>query len=738
MKEPSILDYLKTRLKPWKYEKLEIQALQPEQDQAAEADNQPVIFQAAALETEPSQSSLIAHEPSKALSIRIPWRSMSALLLALIGQYGLSPAAGWDWKWGASLLIVSMIVLFWAVWQDEIRFSPLEQASGEVEIPKSNTVNLIIGALLAVMAFVGFGSLEFSFFNLTLLGISIWFFMQGFWPRKESLLDQSLRLLKGVHRPPWKITLTASRLLGIAAIGWVAFFRFSQLTQVPPEMNSDHAEKIIDTLRVLSGQNLIFFSNNGGREAIAFYLVAALHRFFGMPLNFMILKLMSSAAGFLALPFLYLLGKELGNRRVGLLAFLFAGIAYWTNVVSRFGLRLPFYMFFSAALLYFLVRGIRRANRNDIILAGIFLGFSFYGYSADRILPLLVLTAIGLFILHEPSRDRRIFAIFALLVIVAISFVIFLPTLRYILAEPQSFFQRTFTRMGDWERPISDPIPVIFLHNTGRALAMFSIDAGVVWPLSIPNYPALSIVSGALFYLGVGMVLVRYITSRDWLDLTLLVSIPILLLPSILSIAFPSENPNLYRTSGAFVPVFLFIALALDRLMDGLENAIPGAWGGRMAFGLAGLLLLVNSMQDYNLVFERYYQNYLISSWNSSEMGNAARDFIDLYQVPENVWVVGYPNWVDTRLVANNAGYPSKDYELKVENIPGTVDHLGPKMFILNPEDNQNLRALEQLYPDGHLELYRSRVATKDFLIYYVFPQNSNQSIIKQPARAAI
>ncbi len=135
---------------------------------------------------------------------------------------------------------------------------------------------------------------------------------------------------------------------------------------------------------------------NGGREALQFYLVAGLNKFFGFPLNFLTLKLVTSVIGFLALPFLYLLGKEIGGPRVGWLAFLFAGIAYWPNVVSRFGLRLPFYMFFSAAMLYYLVRR-HSEQTGEMILSwqGSCLGLSFYGYSADRILPGLVIAAIS-------------------------------------------------------------------------------------------------------------------------------------------------------------------------------------------------------------------------------------------------------------------------------------------------------------------------------------------------------
>jgi len=308
---------------------------------------------------------------------------------------------------------------------------------------------------------------------------------------------------------------------------------------------------------------------------------------------------------------------------------------------------------------------------------------------------------------------------------VLVSLVLFLPLLRFMLAEPQGFFFRTFSRMGSWERPITEPIALIFIKNIGRAMAMFSWDDGEVWPISLPGYPALSVVSGALFYLGFVLVLIRYLRRRHWLDLFLLLSIPLLMLPSILSLAFPSENPNLYRTGGAIAPVFLLVALALDSLMDALARSFTVKSGQIIAWGLAIFLLAFNSFQDYDLVFRRYQDNYLKSSWNSSEMGQVASDFLGIYQIPVSVWVVGYPNWVDTRLVANVAGLSGRDFELMPENIEKTLTLTGPKLFFINPDDKNAQAVLRQLYPEGRLYRYQSKVETKDFLIFIVLPPES-------------
>jgi hypothetical protein len=74
---------------------------------------------------------------------------------------------------------------------------------------------------------------------------------------------------------------------------------------------------------------------------------------------------------------------------------------------------------------------------------------------------------------------------------------------------------------------------------------MFFWDNGKIWAHSVMNRPALDLVSAALFLPGVTLMLARYGRQRDWRDIFLILSIPLLMMPSILSLAFPQENPSL-------------------------------------------------------------------------------------------------------------------------------------------------------------------------------------------------
>jgi hypothetical protein len=192
------------------------------------------------------------------------------------------------------------------------------------------------------------------------------------------------------------------------------------------------------------------------------------------------------------------------------------------------------------------------------------------------------------------------------------------------------------------------------------------------------------------------------------------------MLPSILSLAFPRENPSLNRTAGAIVPVFLIAGFGLASLTRTLRARLRPPFGNRLAWAAALALLLAAAVQDYNLVFDRYFRQYSLASWNSSEMGSVIRDFADTIGSRDNAWVVSYPHWVDTRLVGINAGFPGKDYELMLENLDLTRVIPGSKLFLVKPNDDEAQASLSNLYPEGWFTEYQSTVESKNFLIFFV------------------
>ncbi len=468
------------------------------------------------------------------------------------------------------------------------------------------------------------------------------------------------------------------------------------------------------------GQHSIFFPRNTGREALQMYLTAAVAVVLKTGISFMSLKIGTVLVGLFTLPYVYLLGKEVGNRWVGLFALVLAGIGYWPNLISRIGLRFPLYALFAAPVLYYLMRGLRTMNRNDFVLCGLALGLGLHGYSPMRIVPFVVILLVLLYLLHDQAAGKRRHAVLAIGIIAFVSFLVFIPLLRYMMDNPDMFSYRALTRLGTEERPYPGPVWQIFLSNLWKAEIMFFWKNGNIWVHSIPDRPALDVITAALYFIGVVLILVRYVRQRHWEDLFLLLAVPLLMLPSILSLAFPDENPSLNRTSAAIVPVFVIAGVALEGLVRGMYSRASSS-GGRMVAVLITLAILAGSAtQNYELVMIQFKQQFLAGAWNTSEIGRVIRGFADSIGNRDTAYVVPYPHWVDTRLVGINAGYPDKDYALWPEDFEQTLGEQRSKLFIIKPENQPALDKLRQLYPEGVLTLHRASLPGKDFLIFLV------------------
>ncbi|MCL4560460.1 MAG: glycosyltransferase family 39 protein [Chloroflexi bacterium] len=713
MDEPTVLDYVKEKLTFWRSGKLSF----PDTESAAVSP---------ALEASEAALPEFLSLPAAAAAreINFPWHSSLALVAALIAQLSLEPS----WRSlsvGITFYLIAAGLVVWGALEGEWAIPPLREDERLSAWPAVRPESWLIGALLAGLTYLVFAGGKFNLFNLIIWGLTLGYFLRILWVPAVSGGSWIRRLWGKISRSQWEIHFSRWTLLVAMVIALVVFFRTYQLVQVPPEMVSDHAEKLLDVSDVLNGQTSVFFPRNTGREAIQFYLTAGIILLFHTGLTFLSLKIGTVLGGLLTLPYIYLLGKEIGNKRVGLIAVLFAGIAYWPNIFSRIGLRFTLYPLFVAPTLYYLIRGLRTARRNDFILAGIALGLGLQGYTSFRITPFVVVAGVALYLLHRQSRGARLQAIYGLGIIALVSFVVFLPLFRYAIDNPQLFAFRAFSRLGSVERPLPGPAGLIFLQNLWNAVTMFFWSDGEIWVHSVTFRPALDVVSAALFFLGIALVVIRYLRQRNWTDPFLLLSIPLLMMPSILSLAFPAENPSLNRTAGAIVPVFLLVGIGLDALLSGIKERLPRDAGMGLVSGVILVLVAWSASQNYDLVFNQYERVYQQSSWNTTEIGQVIRGFAGSVGTADSAWVVGFPYWVDTRLVGINAGYPTKDYAIWPDQISATRQIAGAKLFILNPQDTQGLDTLRSVYPQGSLSTYQSRTPTKDFLMYLVSPTSS-------------
>jgi hypothetical protein len=306
------------------------------------------------------------------------------------------------------------------------------------------------------------------------------------------------------------------------------------------------------------------------------------------------------------------------------------------------------------------------------------------------------------------------------LIIGLVSFTIFLPLFRYWTQDPGMFSYRMATRLGTAEANYPDHPVKIFASNFLRASLMFFNNNGEIWVHSVPGRPALDLVTAVSYFLGVLLMLFAYFKKWSWEYLSLLVSIPLLLMPSILSLAFPGENPCLNRTSAAMVPVFVVAGFGVESLVTALLKKMKTKRGKAFVMALLTFLLLASALLNYDLVFNQYSDQFVRGAWNTSDIGEVIEHYAESFGSYESAYVIPYPHWVDTRLVGINAGMPRKDYALPRERIQETVEAAGSKLFIFKYDDLETMELLSLLYPEGALKFYEDQYEGKDFYQYLV------------------
>ena len=419
MEEPSVLDWLKEKLAFWRHRNpvtadedrlpleepgsirlIEAEALGDQTIVAKSEEyfqSEPPLRVVAEIE-EVSSKTLLPGKKKK-VQYRLPWRAILAVVSGLIGQQMLGPEIR-NVTIGIIFYGFAISFLIWGLIVKEWVLCDLPEIISEGGSHPFRRGMFLLAILMMVIAFLLLGGNQFNIINLVLWLLAIFYTVLTFSEFKPRInFRQRLAQAFSRIRFPWKIQVNGFTFLFIVVILISVFFRIYHLNQVPAEMISDHAEKLLDTGDVLNGQYSIFFPRNTGREAFQLYWTALMSVIFGTGLTFTSLKIGTAIAGLFTLPFIYLLGKEMGSKWGGLAGMLFGGVAYWPNVITRIGLRFTYYAAFTAPALYFFLRGLRRSNRNDIIWAGIFLGIGLHGYTPMRIVPFLIVIIAIIFIL---------------------------------------------------------------------------------------------------------------------------------------------------------------------------------------------------------------------------------------------------------------------------------------------------------------------------------------------------
>ncbi len=621
---------------------------------------------------------------------------------------------------------------------------------------------LIAAAITGVLAFIAYGTDTFTVLDVSLWLISIATFVAATWDWGTTSRAEAWERIRSWRTP---LTWVGVALIGIMLIA--AFFRYYELTQVPLDPTSDHAEKVLDIYDLLNGARPTFMIRNTGREFVQFYFTTALISLFNLPNTFVTLKFGTATIGLLAIPFVFLLGREVAGTGVGLLAALMMAMSKWATAVSRIGLRVPYTSLFTASIFFFLYRALRLNRRNDWLLAGIFLGVGLQTYTPMRMAPVLVALLIIMRLLWDmaampggfraglalarrrlqrkpaaedeaqvdvPTLTRPFWVNVGVMVVG--SLIVFLPTFRYSLDHPEVFWFRSLTRtttteVGEAFNPLAR-----LATNLWNAALQFNYRGDDVWVNTVMFDPQLDPVTGALFVLGIVYTVLAIIgllcyrdrclgifKDRSFTAAALLLSLVMMVMPSVLALAYPVENPSVVRASGAIQFAMIIAAIPLVLVVRELRNSFP-RWGPTLAAFLVGSLMLAAMVMNYRSYFVIFDLQTRAMVSNSMEMSKVLEGFVNSIGDIDHAYMVAYPNWVDTRNAYFNMGAVPRNNFIMSDQLaqvaPTQVNDPAAKIYLLSMDDQKGGQTLQQTFPQGQLSTYTSQTPGRDFQVFFV------------------
>ncbi|HEX7587499.1 MAG TPA: glycosyltransferase family 39 protein, partial [Anaerolineae bacterium] len=518
-------------------------------------------------------------------------------------------------------------------------------------------------------------------------------------------------------------------LTGVLLLGILVYYH--DLDGVPAELDSPHAEKILDVNLVLNGARPIYVERGLGHPPLDYFLTAVFVTLTKHPLDFMALKLVDAALGVSLVLGTFLLARELFEFDVALAAAALVAIGKWPLALARDGMAYPFAPLALVVTLYFLVRALKFQQRNDFLMTGLFLGLGFYGSDVVRFAPVLIAVfLICAYLAAERNRRpplglylRNSVLLFGLALIVA------LPLVRYALDRPAIFWNETLARLFGEGRPVGGDLPAslgTFVTNLWHAVLMFNWKGDGGWPVNVPGDPMLDYITGALFLFGLMYALFHVLRHREFVYALTLLGLALILFPSAISLANPDENPSAVFASGAIPFVFILAAFPLVWLGRVIERMVANVmWSRTIAVGLVLILFGLAARANFNRYFSDFAGVYRQASWNSSEIASAIRGFAGSVGDANHAWIVAYPDWVDARNVGINMGQIG--WQQALENADAALSQVGDgeiKLFVLSAADSDNLVRLQEIFPNGQIRAYHALTPGHDWLLF-IAPGNA-------------
>lgn len=504
--------------------------------------------------------------------------------------------------------------------------------------------------------------------------------------------------------PFWEYSL-------VVIITFLAFLlRYVDLTQLPYHIDNDVSIMGLFSKKLAVTGDWRWIGMAQTDHQLSEHQVQAVSmRLFGA--NHFGLVMLSVIVGTASVPLVYLLGKLLYNRWVGLISGALLAINYVHIHFSRivFGPMVTFSLLLAGLLL---LHAIKRRNALSFALGGVAIGFGLLGYYSGRVGPEVCLALFGVWLLQRKRFPGTPLYYWGLAVAGAL--VVFGPNLIYGIEH--------FGRLHGRGRVV-----IIWNHDAWNYLAYKyhggfwaiigqQIKRTLLTPFYFPDEsiicylrrPMLGILAGCSFAVGLGYCLRRL---RDvgtvyillWLGLTFLFG-------GILTI-----DPPFWPHLNIAVPALVLIAGI------GLERCARRLVGGGMRPvqivipSLVAVLLFAQGLQNWNTY-------YSFASVHATDEVHATRQ-IERLSPGYKVYIISESiHWGQETFQFLNPQVEGRDATAK-ELYDGTITVDKPTVFfVFSDADQELLKFLAEKYPWSGRRLYRNGWQWPAFTMVRVLP----------------
>lgn len=494
-------------------------------------------------------------------------------------------------------------------------------------------------------------------------------------------------------------------LLLFAIILLAFFLRVYNIENAPAGVYPDEAVNGADAIRANeTGNYLMFYPDNNGREGLFMNLIAFSFQFFGVTV--LGLKFPSIVIGTLTVLGVFLLTKELfrGSWRAGLIASYLTAVSFWAINFSRIAFRanmLPFVLVFS---FYFLFRGLRTKKYADFVFSGLIFGLGAHTYISFRIAPAILMAFLTILIITKKDFlqnywKQSIVFIFAILLAAS-------PILATFIQHPEYLESRSASisilspevNQGHLLKTLTETIIL--------SLAKYNFWGDQNWRHNYPPYPVLHPAVGILFLVGLIYVLAKFFhllflrfrhKIRDeklYIYLFLLSWFFFMLVPEFMT---REGLPHALRSIGTLPVVYIFATLPLLWLLGKKEKFSPALRSAIIPLIFCVLIFI----GMFNAVKYHIF-------WANNPKQHGAFN-ANLMRISDYIHTLS-PGVKKIILVESMERIPIKVFNHKTANIhyvyPGEIDHflqetaLGENFLFILTERNENLLTkIQQKYP---------------------------------------